>query len=110
MKDQIATTSQVLKCRLLTQHYWDRGYSDDVMEGVWSTDRPSQHSPESPLPSPSQHREEEEEEEEEGEGERGGGPLVPALLSKLERLLDQVYTVYMYTYMYMYILHCIHVR
>ena len=49
-------------------------------------------SPESPLPStPGREEEREGEEEEEvEEGRMAEGPLVPALLSKLQRLLDQV--------------------
>ena len=93
---------------MLTQSW----YNSDSLEGVWSLDSQphTPGSPESPLSSSSHRREER---DGEGEGEREGygmeGPLVPALLSKLERLLDQVYTVHKCvtrepcTCMYMYI-------
>ena len=73
---------------MLTQSW----YCADVMEGVWSMGSQPQTpvSPESPLPSTPGREEEREGEEEEEEGRMAEGPLVPALLSKLQRLLDQV--------------------
>jgi hypothetical protein len=96
----IEAHQQVLKCRLLTQSW----YNDERIKGVQSPISQTQltpGSPESPLPSSSVHSEEGGERE--GGAERGGGaererhgmegPLVPALLTKLERLLDQSYEV-----------------
>lgn len=68
---------------MLTQSW----YSDDVIEGVWSQSH-TLGSPESPLPSSRQSEGGEGEEKRVSHGVEG--PLVPALLSKLERLLDQV--------------------
>ena len=85
---------------MLTQSWYDSTTgeegNDDVVKGVWSPD--GAQLLESPLPLPSGRKMEEGEEGEGvkgggGEGVKGveeGGPLVPALLSKLERVLDQV--------------------
>ena len=80
---------QVLKCRLLTQSW----YNDDAIKVAQSPgSQLTPGSPESPLPSSSGQREEWGERDGGTERERGieHGPLVQALLSKLERLLDQV--------------------
>ena len=71
---------------------WDQdggGGDDRAVEGVWSSPEAvtSQDVPESPFPHHHHDR---------GDGRAGGewgggeGPLIPALLSKLHRLLDQV--------------------
>ena len=77
----------MLKCRLLTQSW----YNDDAIKVAQSPgSQLTPGSPESPIPS----GQSEEWGERDGgtERERGTehGPLVQALLSKLERLLDQV--------------------
>ena len=85
---------QVLKCRLLTESW----YNNDAIEGAQSSSfQLTPDSPENPLPSSSGQSEEWGERDGGTEKEKGAehgmeGPLVPALLSKLERLLDQVHT------------------
>jgi hypothetical protein len=90
----IEAHKQVLKCRVLAQS-WDQdggGGDDRAVEGVWSSPEAvtSQDVPESPFPHHHHDR---------GDGRAGGewgggeGPLIPALLSKLHRLLDQSYEV-----------------
>ena len=85
---------------MLTQSWYDstgEDINDDVIKGVWSSSGAVQSPSESPLPSSGDKKHMMVDGRAEEEGDREWGPLVPALLSKLERLLDQV-SIYMYSY------------